>query len=98
MIRVVIPHHLRTLAQTGAEVGLDVQAPQAARAVIHALETKYPSLRGTLIDQVTGERRPKVRFFACQEDISHQSMGDDLPQAVIEGKELFLIVAAISGG
>jgi len=98
MISVVIPHHLQTLAQTGSEVSLDVQAPQTARAVIRALETKFPTLRGTIIDQASGERRPKVRLFACQEDISHQPLDDVLPQAVIEGKEPLLIVGAISGG
>jgi hypothetical protein len=98
MIRVVIPYHLQTLAQTGAEVSLDVQAPQSARAVIRILETKYPTLRGTIIDQASGERRPKVRLFACQKDISHQPLDDVLPQAVIEGAEPLLIVGAISGG
>jgi molybdopterin synthase sulfur carrier subunit len=98
MIRVVIPHHLQTLAQTGAEVSLNVRVPQTARSVIRALETKYPSLRGTIIDHATGVRRPKVRLFACQEDISHASLDDVLPQAVIEGKEQLLIVGAISGG
>ena len=98
MISVVIPHHLQTLAQSGAEVSLDVQAPQTARAVILALETKYPTLRGTIIDQSTGKRRAKVRLFACQEDISHQPLDDVLPKAVIEGAEPLLIVGAISGG
>lgn len=98
MIRVVIPHHLQTLAQTGAEVRLDVPAPQTVHAVIRTLETKYPTLRGTIIDQLTGERRPKVRLFACQEDISHQPADKLLPQAVIDGEEQLLIVGAISGG
>ena len=98
MIRVVIPHHLQTLAQVGAEVSLDVPAPQTARTVIRALETRYPALRGTIIDHVTGVRRPKVRLFACREDISHASIDDVLPQAVINGKEQLLIVGAISGG
>ncbi len=98
MIRVVLPHHLQTLAQIGAEVCLDVQPPQTVRAVIAALEAKYPALRGTVIDHATGERRPRVRFFACQEDISHRSMTDVLPRAVLAGDEPLLIVGAISGG
>lgn len=98
MIRVVIPHHLQTLAQTGAEISLDVPAPQTMRSVIHALETKHPALRGTIIDQCTGKRRPKVRVFACQEDISHQCLDDALPRVVIDGEEPLLIVGAISGG
>lgn len=98
MIRVVIPHHLQSLARTGAEVSLDVAAPQTARSVIHALETKYPALRGTIIDQGSGKRRPKVRMFACQTDISHQSLDDVLPRQVIDGEEPLLVVGAISGG
>jgi len=98
MIRVVIPHHLQTLAQIGAEVRLEVPAPQTIRSVIRTLEAKYPSLRGTVIDPATGARRPKVRLFACQEDISHASLDDVLPEAVVEGNEQLLIVGAISGG
>lgn len=98
MIRVVLPHHLQMLAQIGAEVRLEVQPPQTVRAVIDALESRYPALRGTVIDHVSGERRPRVRFFACQEDISHRSMNDVLPRAVLEGEEPLLIVGAISGG
>ncbi len=98
MIRVVLPHHLQTLAQTGPEVRLEVKSPQTPRAVIHALEKKYPTVRGTILDHITGERRPKVRLFACQQDISHDSLDDPLPPAIIEGKEPLLIVGAISGG
>jgi len=97
-IRVVIPYHLQTLAQTSAENELDVPAPQTARAVIQALEKKFPTLRGAVVDYATGERRPKIRFFACKEDISHASMDQELPRDVIEGREPFLIVGAISGG
>jgi hypothetical protein len=97
-ITVVIPYHLQTLAQTGPENELEVPAPQTARAVIQALERRFPTLRGAVVDYATGERRPKVRFFACKEDISHESMDKELPQAVIEGREPFLIVGAISGG
>ena len=98
MIRVVLPHHLQILAQTGAEIRLDVHSPQTVRAVIEAMETKYPALRGTVIDHATGERRPRVRFFACQEDISHGSMNEVVPRAVLDGEEPLLIVGAISGG
>lgn len=98
MIKVVIPFHLQTLAQIGPQTTLDVPPPETARAVIQALEARYPTLRGAVIDQTTGERRPKVRFFACQQDISHESMDDPLPDAVVEGREPFLIVGAISGG
>ena len=98
MIRVVIPFHLQTLAQTGANVDLEVPEPQTARAVIQALEHKHPTLRGAIIDHASGKRRPKVRFFACQEDISHASMDQPLPLPVRDGSEPFLIVGAISGG
>ncbi|MEX2131552.1 MAG: MoaD/ThiS family protein [Pseudohongiellaceae bacterium] len=98
MIRVLLPFHLQTLAQCGPNVELEVDAPHTARAVIRTLENRFPTLRGAIIDHYSGERRPKVRFFACKEDISHESMDDLLPAEVINGKESFLIVGAISGG
>lgn len=98
MIRVALPYHLQTLAKCHAEVTLEVPAPQTARNLVRALEARYPTLRGVVIDLYSGERRPKIRFFACQEDISHVSMELELPDAVIQGREPFLIIGAISGG
>jgi len=98
MIRVVLPVHLRTLAQVGSEVALDVRGPATPRAVLDALEARYPTLEGTIRDHVTRERRPLVRFFACEEDISHLSLDTLLPDAVVRGAEPFLIVGAMAGG
>jgi len=98
MIRVIIPHHLRTLAQTGAEVTLEVEEPVTQRTVLDALEACYPMLRGTIRDHVTQERRPFLRFFACKEDLSHDSPDSLLPEAVVSGQEPFLILGAIAGG
>ena len=98
MIRVEIPYHLQTLAKTGPEVTLDVDAPVTPRAILDALETRYPVLRGMVRDTNTGERRPLVRFFACAEDLSHVSTDTPLPDAVVRGKEPFLIIGAIAGG
>lgn len=98
MIRVIIPHHLRTLAGTGAEVTVAVKAPVTQRSVLDALEERYPVLRGTIRDHVTQERRPFLRFFACMEDISHQSPDAPLPEAVANGTEPFHIIGAIAGG
>lgn len=98
MIRVVLPYHLRALAQTGAEVTLDVPAPVTQRAVLDALEARYPMLRGTIRDHVTGQRRPLLRFFACQEDLSLEPPDALLPQAVASGQEAFWIVGAVAGG
>jgi hypothetical protein len=99
MIRVELPAHLRTLAGIqGAAVDLEVERPVTTRSVLDALEARYPMLRGTIRDQVTGERRPFVRFFACQEDLSHDSPDAALPEAVATGAEPFLIVGAIAGG
>jgi len=98
MIRVVLPAHLRTLARVGAEVDLAVDGPVTQRSVLDALEARYPMLRGTLRDQVTGQRRPFVRFFACEEDWSHESPDTPLPEAVASGTEPFLVVGAIAGG
>ncbi len=98
MIRVVIPHHLRTLAGTGAEVTLDVAEPITQRTVLDALEEKYPMLQGTIRDHVTLQRRPFLRYFACKEDLSHDSPDKPLPAAVISGAEPFMIIGAIAGG
>jgi sulfur-carrier protein len=98
MIRVELPAHLRTLAQVGAEVEIDVEGQITLRAVLDALETRYPVLRGTIRDHVTHERRPFVRFFACEEDLSHELPDTLLPRAVAIGAEPFLVVGALAGG
>ena len=98
MIRVVLPHHLRTLAQVGGEVQLSVDGEATQRAVLDALEARYPVLRGTIRDQVTHQRRAFLRFFACQEDLSHESVDYVLPNAVASGEEPLMIVGAIAGG
>ena len=99
MIRIVLPAHLRTLAQTGGgEVKLDVEGQVTQRSVIDALEARYPMLRGTIRDHVTQQRRPYVRFFACEEDLSHELPDSPLPEAVVSGAEPFLIIGAIAGG
>ena len=98
MIRVVLPAHLRLLAKTGSEVQLDVEGPATIAAVLDALEARYPMLRGTLRDQVTHQRRPFIRFFACEEDWSHEPTDAPLPEAVATGKEPLLLVGAIAGG
>ena len=98
MIRVVLPAHLRTLAQVSGEVQLAVEGPVTQRSVLDALEARYPMLRGTIRDHVTQQRRPFVRFFACSEDLSHESPDAPLPDAVASGAEPFLLVGAIAGG
>jgi hypothetical protein len=98
MIRVVIPYHLRTLAQVEGELKLDVPAPVTQRAVIDALEARFPVLRGTVRDHGSDRRRPLVRFFACEEDLSHDSPDKPLPADVASGKEPFFIIGAIAGG
>ncbi|MFL5761280.1 MAG: MoaD/ThiS family protein [Thermomicrobiales bacterium] len=98
MIRVILPPHLRTLAQTGREVELQVDGPVTQRSVLDALETTYPALRGTVRDSTTQKRRPLLRFFACEEDLSHESPDDPLPDVVAAGKEPFWIVGAMAGG
>lgn len=98
MIRVIIPQHLRTLAHVGSEVELELDGPVTLRSVLDALEARYPMLRGTIRDQVTQQRRPFLRFFACEEDLSHQSPDAPLPEAVASGKEPFIIIGAIAGG
>lgn len=98
MIRVLLPYHLRTLAQCEPEVELDVPAPVTALAAIEALERKYPTLRGAVLEHDTRKRRPKIRFFACKEDISHDSMSEPLAEDIVNGSEPLMIVGAISGG
>ena len=98
MIRVILPPHLRTLARVGAEVQLEVASPVTQRSILDALEAAYPMLRGTVRDHVTLKRRAMIRFFACEEDLSHESPDMLLPEAVASGKEAFWIVGAIAGG
>ena len=98
MIRVVLPHHLRTLAGVSREVELDVAAPVTQRAVVDALEAAYPMLHGTIRDPATRKRRPFVRFFACEEDLSHEPPDSPLPAAVTEGREPLHVVGAMAGG
>ena len=98
MIRVILPYHLRTLAQVGAEVTFNVEGPVTLRAVLDALEANYPMLRGTIRDHVTQLRRPMLRFFACEEDLSHEPPDAPLPDSVVSGAEPFFVVAAIAGG
>jgi len=97
-IRVVLPFHLRTLAQVGAEVQIEVAGPVTQRSVLDALEASYPVLCGTMRDHDTQKRRPFIRFFACEEDLSLESPDAPLPDAVVTGKEPFLVVGAIAGG
>ena len=97
-IRVMLPQHLRTLAHVGVEVELEVEGPVTQRSVLDALESRYPMLRGTIRDHVTQLRRPFLRFFACEEDLSHESPDALLPDAVAAGTEPFLIIGAIAGG
>jgi molybdopterin synthase sulfur carrier subunit len=98
MIRVVLPAHLRTLARVRGEVTLEVEGEVTQRSVLDALEASYPMLRGTIRDQVTKQRRPFLRLFACEEDLSHQSPDWVLPEAVAKGNEPLLVVAAVAGG
>jgi sulfur-carrier protein len=98
MIRVVLPAHLRILAQTTEEIQLDVSGAVTQRSILDALEARYPMLRGTLRDQVAYKRRAFVRFFACEQDLSHESPDAALPDAIATGSEPFLIVGAIAGG
>ena len=98
MIRVVLPPHLRGLARISGEVQLEIGGQPTVRAVVDALEAQYPMLRGTIRDHVTQQRRPFLRFFACEEDLSHESPDTPLPDAVVSGKEPLLIVGAIAGG
>jgi hypothetical protein len=98
VIRVVLPAHLRTLARVNGEVKLDIEGAVTQRSVLDALEERYPMLCGAIRDHDTGERRPFVRFFACEEDLSHEQPDTPLPDAVARGTEPFLIVGAIAGG
>ena len=98
MIRVIIPQHLRTLAHVESEVELELDGPVTLRSVLDALEARYPMLRGTIRDQVTQQRRPFLRFFACEEDLSHEPPDAPLPEPVASGKEPFIIIGAIAGG
>lgn len=98
MIRVILPYHLRTLAQVGAEVTLAVEGPATQRSVLDALEVRYPVLRGTIRDHVTQQRRPFLRFFACELDLSNEPPDAPLPDAIAAGVEPFWVVGAIAGG
>ena len=98
MIQVILPGHLRALARVGGEVTIEVDGQATQRSVIDALEARYPMLRGTIRDYATQERRPFLRFFACQEDLSHEPPDAPLPDPVASGAEPFLIIGAIAGG
>jgi molybdopterin synthase sulfur carrier subunit len=94
----MLPQHLRTLAQLTSEVTLEVKSPATVGSVLDAIEARYPMLRGTIRDQVTQQRRPFLRFFACEEDLSHEPPNTPLPDAVVSGKEPFIVIGAIAGG
>jgi hypothetical protein len=98
MVRVLLPWHLRSLANTGDEVELDIAGPVTQRSVIDALEAKHPQLRGTIRDYATQQRRPFLRFFACQQDLSHEPPDAPLPDAVASGREVLIILGAVAGG
>lgn len=98
MIRVILPAHLRTLAHVDGEVKLEIEGRATQRSVLDALEIRYPMLRGTIRDPVTQQRRPFLRFFACEEDLSHEPPDAPLPEAIATGAEPFLIIGAIAGG
>ena len=98
MIRVVLPHHLRTLAHVGKEVELQVDGPVTQSSILDALEAQYPMLRGTIRDRATQQRRSLVRFFACGQDLSHQALDAPLPDAIARGEEPLIIIGAMSGG
>jgi hypothetical protein len=98
MIRIVLPHHLRTLARVGDEVQIELNGSATIQSVLDALESKYPMLCGTIRDHGTGKRRPMVRFFVCGEDLSLESPDTPLPEPIVEGTEPFIIMGAIAGG
>jgi hypothetical protein len=98
MIRLALPYHLRMLAQVGFEVKLEVEGQPTQRSVIDALESRYPMLRGTIRDQLSGKRRPLLRFYACEEDLSFEAPDAPLPEAVASGAEVFFVIGAVSGG
>jgi hypothetical protein len=97
-VRVCLPYHLRSLARVGNEVTVEVVRPVSMGSVLDAVEKRFPMLRGTIRDYGTGKRRPFLRFFACEEDLSHEAMDAELPAAVAEGREPLLVVGAIAGG
>jgi molybdopterin synthase sulfur carrier subunit len=98
MIRIILPHHLRTLAKVGDEVHVDLNGTATVQSLLDALEAKFPMLRGTIREHETHKRRPLVRFFACGEDISHKPASTPLPDAIVTGSEPFFIMGAIAGG
>ena len=98
VIRIILPQHLRTLAHAGSEVTIEVEGAVTQRSVVDALESRYPMLRGTIRDHDTQQRRPFLRFFACEEDLSHESPDTPLPDAVASGSEPLVILGAIAGG
>ena len=98
MIRLILPPHLRTLARVSGDVELEVAGPVTQRSVLDALEARYPMLRGTIREHGTLKRRAFLRFFACEEDLSHESPDAPLPEAVVSGKEPFIVIGAIAGG
>lgn len=98
MIRVILPHHLRTLARVGDEVHVDLNGSVTVQSLLDALEAKYPMLRGTIRDHESHKRRPMVRFFVCGEDVSHEPSDSPLPDAITKGAEPFFIMGAIAGG
>lgn len=97
-IRVRLPHHLRTLANVGSEVKIDVEGQITVRSVLDALEAKFPMLRGTIRDHVTQQRRAYLRYFACAEDVSHRSQDESLPDKIVSGEEPLIVLGAIAGG
>ena len=98
MIRIVLPPHLRTLAHVGSEVTLEIEGPVTLQSALDALEARYPMLRGTIRDHNTLQRRPFLRFFACEQDLSHDSPDAPLPDAIVSGKEPLIVLGAIAGG
>src|ERR1700693_488391 len=98
MIRVLLPQHLRTLAHVGSEVSIEIIGPATQRSVLDAIEARYPMLRGAIRDHDTLQRRPFLRFFACEEDLSHEPPHAPLPESVASGKEPFIVIGAIAGG
>jgi molybdopterin synthase sulfur carrier subunit len=98
MIRIILPQHLRTLAHVGNEVQVEIAGQATLCSVLDALEARYPMLRGTIRDHVTQQRRPFLRFFACEEDLSHEPPDAPLPEAVVSGKEPLVVLGAIAGG
>jgi len=98
MVRVILPFHLRNLARVGSELILEVEGPVTQRSILDELEAKYPVLRGAIRDHVTHQRRPFLRFFACEEDLSHETPDAPVPERVASGQEPFIVIGAIAGG